>query len=135
MTLSGFQALHEGYLGVRLTLELFQFYYMVRRMPVEPNIMRTCGSICLRIRPNRRYPEVPGHESVKDWTGIYFYCADKAAPGKAYGVPEFISGPAEPVDSWEGPEDVSFSTDSILRKRRIEKLMDMGLTGVDLVLC
>ena len=98
LTLSGFQALHEGYLGVRPTLELFQFYYMVRWMPVEPNVMRTCGSICFKILPNRRYPEVPGHESVKDWTGRYFYCADKAAPKKTISVPEFVSSPAEPAD-------------------------------------
>jgi hypothetical protein len=135
LTLSGFQALHEGYLGVRPTLELFQFYYMARRMPVELNITRTCGSMCFKIRPNRRYPEVPGHESVKDWTGTYFYCLDKAAPGKDFGIPPFVSGPAEPADSWDGPEDVSLTADSFLHKRRIEKLMDMGLTGVDLVFC
>ena len=91
--------------------------------------------MCFKIRPNRHYPEVPGHESVKDWTSTYFYCLDKAAPGKDFGLPPFVSGPAEPADSWGGPEDVSLTADSFLRKRRIEKLMDMGLTGVDLVLC
>ena len=39
------------------------------------------------------------------------------------------------MDSWDGPEDISLSAESILRKRRIEKLMDEGLTSVDLVLC
>ena len=58
-------------------------------MPVEPNVMRTCGSVCFKIRPDRRYPEVPGHESVKNWTSTFFYCADKVAPGKTFGVPAF----------------------------------------------
>ena len=71
-------------------------------MQVELNITRTCGSMCFKIRPNWRYPEVPGHESVKDWTGTYFYCADKAAPGKSFGIPPFVSGPAEPADNWDG---------------------------------
>ena len=96
LTLSGFQALHEGYLGVRPTMELFEYYYMAKRMPVELNIMRTCGSMCFKIRPNRRYPEIPGHESVRDWTGTYFYLHDKAAPGKKFGIPPFVSGPATP---------------------------------------
>ena len=61
LILSGYQALSEGYLGVRPTLELFMYYYMVKRMPVDGNVMRTCGSICFKIRNDRRYPEVPGH--------------------------------------------------------------------------
>ena len=97
--------------------------------------MRTCGSMCFKIRSNRHYPKVPGHESVKDWTGTYFYCADKVALEKSFGIPPFVSGLAKPADNWDGPEDVSLTADSILHKRRIEKLMDMGLTGVDLVLC
>ena len=55
LILSGFMALCEGYLGVRPTLELFEYYYMVKRMPVETNIMRTCGSICFKIRSDHRY--------------------------------------------------------------------------------
>jgi hypothetical protein len=74
-TLSGFVVLCEGYLGIRPRLDLFSFYYQIKRLTVYAGgPLCCCGSVSFKIRRDRSYPEVAGHESVKNWTDSYFYC-------------------------------------------------------------
>jgi hypothetical protein len=99
-TLTHFVALCEGYLGIRPRLDLFSFYYQIKRLTIQaggPLCWR--GSVSFKIRRSRNYPKVVGHESARNWTGSYFYCKDIPKEGKEVGWPVFVDGPAEPVAS------------------------------------
>jgi hypothetical protein len=96
LIMSGFAALCEGYLGIRPRLDLFSFYYQIKRVTLySGGPLHHCGSVTFKIRRDRTYPEVVGHESVKNWTGSYFYCKDMPKAGKEVGWPAIVDGAAE----------------------------------------
>jgi hypothetical protein len=134
--LSGFAALCEGYLGVRPQLDLFRYYYQIKRITLSSGgPLQRCGSVAFKIRRNRVFPDIAGHESVKGWTSSYFYCKDVPKAGHNVGWPAFVDGAAKPTPSWTEAAPHPLSPELIRLRRRIEKLMEKGLTGFDLVYC
>jgi hypothetical protein len=116
-------------------LDLFSFYYQIKRLPIHAGgPLCCCGSISFKIRRDRNYPEVAGHESVKNWTGSYFYCKDIPKAGKEVSWPAFVNGPAEPVASWSEPAPHPLTSELCHLIRQIKKLMANQLTGLDLVM-
>ena len=78
---SALVSLCEGYLGIEPTIELFEFFYQIKREPIEKDgDLAICGSISFKSRSERNYPEVKGHFSVKDWQAGFFYVKNEAAP-------------------------------------------------------
>ena len=72
--LSNFAALCEGYLGIRSRLDLFVYFFTVKREAGHSREeLRNCGTISFKIRPGRRFPDIVGHESCKNWQRTYFY--------------------------------------------------------------
>ena len=68
LTLSNYMALCEGYLGIRPRLDLFIYFFTVKREAgVSKDELRNCGTIIFKIRPGRRFPDIVGHESCKNW--------------------------------------------------------------------
>jgi hypothetical protein len=101
ITLGGIVALYEGYLGIRPRLDLFSFYYQIKRQTVyAEGPLACCGSVSFKIRRNRNYSEVSRHELVKKWTASYFLCKDIPMPCRETSWPASIDGPPEPVPSW-----------------------------------
>lgn len=132
LEISGFVALCKGFLGVRPPLDLFKFYFQIKRQSVySGGPLANCGSVSLIVRKNRIYPRIGASELVKHWTGSYFYCKDVPAEG----LPPFKDGPATAVASWDEEVETSLSGELLLMKRRIEKLMKQGLKGSDLDHC
>jgi hypothetical protein len=88
-----------------------------------------------KIHRERTFSEIAGHESVKGWTGSYFYCKDMPKAGRAVGWPTFVDGATELHPSWSeaAPHPVTPELRRLIR--RIEKLILDGLTGLDLVMC
>ena len=93
-----------------------------------------CGSISFKSRGSRNYPEVKGHDSVKDWQAGFFYVKNEVAPGTD-GIPAFVPTRAEENEYWAGRGQVP--TDPYLLRciKRIDRLMMEDLKGLDLVLC
>jgi hypothetical protein len=136
MIMSRFAALCEGYLGVRPSLELFRYYYHVKRITINSGgPLQRCGSITFKIRRFRSFPNIAGHESVKGWTGSYFYCKDIPKADHDVGWPAFVDGAATPVPNWNAPPSHPLSPTTLRLKRRIEKLIEKGLKGLDLLMC
>ena len=81
--IAGFQALFEGYLGMSPSLDFFKYCFHVRRQTVgKKRKLVVCGTVRFNLHRNRGwYPKVPKIDSVKGWTGIYFYCKDIPIPG------------------------------------------------------
>ena len=81
--LSSYVAVCEGYLGIRPRLDLFKYYYMVKREPIKSGgpLSRT-ASITFKIRDNRIFPTIVPHQSARFQNGYFFYCSDEAAPAK-----------------------------------------------------
>jgi hypothetical protein len=98
--MSGFAALCEGYLGIKPSLDLFRFYYQIKRVTVSSGgSLQRCGSVIFKICRDRTFPDIARHESVKGWTSMYFYCKDLPKAGKAVGWPAFVDGAVEPHPS------------------------------------
>ena len=101
--------------------------------------LATCGSVTFNCRQGRQwYPKIPYLESVKGWTSTFFYCQDMAAPGRQFGIPEFVNAPPMPRPCWD--EAVPKLTEELrLIQRRIEFLTRTMapplLDGVDTVIC
>jgi hypothetical protein len=91
--------------------------------------------VTFKIHRDRTFPDIAGHESVKGWTGMYFYCKDLPKAGKEVGWPAFVDRAAEPHPSWSevAPHPISPELHRLIRQ--IEKLIQDGLTGLDLVIC
>ena len=68
LVLSNFVALCEGFLGIKLRLDMFVYFFTVKRESVESkDELRICGTISFKIRPRRCFPDIVGHESCKNW--------------------------------------------------------------------
>jgi hypothetical protein len=136
MIMSGFTALCEGYLGVMPSLELFRYYYHVKRVTVySGGPLQCCGNITFNISRNRTFLDIAGKESVKGWTGSYFYCKDIPKKDHDFGWLTFVDGAASPSPGWTALVPHPLSPLSRRLARRIEKLMERGLKGLDLVYC
>ena len=132
---SAYVSLCEGYLGVAPSIELFEYFYGIKREPVEKNgELAICGSIRFKSRSGRNYPEVKGHDSVKDWQAGFFYVKNEVAPGTE-GIPAFVPTRAEENENWAGRGNVPTDHYLIRCIRRIDQLMLDDLKGLDLVLC
>jgi hypothetical protein len=132
LILSSFVAVCEGYLGVPPSIELFQYYFTVKRESVRKTIgggaLAICGSMRFKPRADREFPHIQGHESVKGWQEKFFYHKNIGNPS----LPTFSPGAATPLPSWSLKITVAPSDAIRQQTRRIEKL---ELNGVDTVLC
>src|SRR3954470_2767196 len=90
LVLSTFAALCEGYLGIRPRLDLFVYFFTVKREAAHSKEeLRNCGTISFKIRPGRRFPDIVGHESYKNWQRMYFYGPDIPLSGQEATYPDF----------------------------------------------
>jgi hypothetical protein len=64
IVLSKFAALCEGFLGVRLDVRLLQFFYRVKK-DTKDKMMVNRGSMTFVLRPQRVFPPLSSHESVR----------------------------------------------------------------------
>lgn len=71
LIVSSFVAVCEGYLGVKPSLELFQYYFTVKRESIKKSIghgaLAICGSMRFKPRTDREFPHIQGHDSIKGW--------------------------------------------------------------------
>ena len=80
---------------------------------------------------------MPKVDSVKEWTGSFFYCKDVPLPNQATGIPPFHNIAGTELPSWDerpaNPTPGGFR----LLQRRIEALTcrEPELTGTDTVIC
>ena len=78
--IAGYQALFEGWLGLSPRLDFFRYVFQPRRQTIGDKgrkELAVCGTVSINMRRNRDwYPKVPKIDSVKDWTGTFFYCKE-----------------------------------------------------------
>jgi hypothetical protein len=79
MSIAGYAALCEGYLGIRPRVDLFQLFFSVRANYEDDGFLRTCGTICFLPRRSKAYPYITPLDSAIGWRGSWFYMADKPA--------------------------------------------------------
>lgn len=133
--ISNFVALCEGHLKIRPELDLFKFYYSVKKESVaKGGPLANCGSVTFKIRANKMYPVLNHHESARYWSGGFFYCKDEKAPGREQGLPVFKDGPPKEINFWNTVPVLSEHPRLNLMVRRIAKLVESGLSGKDLTL-
>ena len=66
LALSNYAALCEGYLGIRPRLNMFIYFFNVKREAgVSKDELRNCGTISFKIRPGRRFPDIVGMSPAK----------------------------------------------------------------------
>src|SRR4051812_38458850 len=95
LVLSNYAALCEGYLGIRPRLDLFVYFFTVKRESGHSKEeLRNCVTISFKIRPGRRFPDIVGHESCKNWQRTYFYGPDIPLASRKVTYPDFVDGAA-----------------------------------------
>src|SRR3954471_13402574 len=68
LALRNYAALCEGYLGIRPRLDLFIYFFTIKREAgASKDELRNCGTISFKICPGQRFPDIVGHESCKNW--------------------------------------------------------------------
>ena len=80
---------------------------------------------------------MPKVDSVKEWTGSFFYCKDVPLPNQAEGISPFHNIAGTELPSWdERPANLTPRGFRLLQ-RRIEALTcrEPELTGTDTVIC
>ena len=128
-------AMCEGHLRVTPELALFEYFFSVKKETVPQTLsLATCGSITFKIRPGRVYPHTDRHESVRYWSGGFFYVKDVSNPANLKTLPEFKNGPASETPAWTKCPHLSESPQLTWAVRRICKLTELGLSGKDLTL-
>jgi hypothetical protein len=135
VSVAGYAALCEGYLGIRPRVYLFQLFFSVRANYEDDGSLRTCGTVCFLPRRSKEYPFIAPLDSAIGWRGSWFYMADKPALSQARGLPPFKNIAAESRDSWTAVNDESATPYVKLLARRIAKLSMDGLTGIDTINC
>ena len=102
-------------------------------------MLPVCGTITFNLRHFREewFPKIYASESVKYWTGSYFYLEDVPFPGEDTGIPPFDDSAAQPQDNWALDAVAELPTDLLRIKSRISKMVasNLPLTGMDTVLC
>jgi hypothetical protein len=89
VSVAGYAALCEGFLGIHPKVDLFQFFFSVRANYEDDGFLRTCGTICFLPWRSKEYPFIMPLDSAIGWRGSWFYMADKPAPSQAHGLPSF----------------------------------------------
>jgi hypothetical protein len=135
VSVAGYAALCEGYLGIRPRVDLFQLFFSVQANYEDDGSLRTCGMVCFLPRRSKEYPFIAPLDFAIGWRGSWFYMADKPAPSQARGLLPFKNIAAEPRDSWTAVNDDSATPHCKLLARRIAKLFVDGLKGIDTINC
>jgi hypothetical protein len=135
VSVAGYAALCEGYLRILPRVDLFQLFFSVRPNHENDGFLRTCGTICFLPRRSKDYPFITPLDTAIGWRGSWFYMADKAAPSRSFGLPSFENIATEPLDSWKPVNDDSATPYIKLLARRIAKLTQDGLKGIDTINC
>jgi hypothetical protein len=135
VSVAGYAALCEGYLGIRPRVDLFQLFFSVWANYEDDRFLRTCGTVCFLPRRSKEYPFIMPLDSAIAWRGSWFYMADKHVPSQARGLPSFENIAAQPRDSWKAVNDKSATPYVKLLARRIAKLSVDGLKGIDTINC
>ena len=139
--IAGYQALFEGWLGLSPRLDFFKYVFQPRRQTIGgkgQKELAVCGTVSINMRRNRDwYPKVPKIDSVKDWTGTFFYCKDVPLPNQSSGIPPFQNIAGEEKPSWDEKPAKPVPGGIRLLQRRIEALTcrEPELTGTDTVIC
>jgi hypothetical protein len=135
VSMAGYAALSEGYLGIRPRVDLFQLFFSVRANYEDDGSLRTCGTVCFLPRRSKEYPFITPLDSAIGWRGSWFFMADKPAPSQPRGLPPFKNVAAESRDSWTAVNDGSATPNVKLLAWRIAKLSMDGLKGIDTINC
>jgi hypothetical protein len=135
VSVAGYAALCEGFLGIHPRVDLFQLYFSVRANYEDDGFLRTCGTICFVPRRSKEYPFITPFDSAIGWRGSWFYMADQPAPSQAHGLLPFENIAAQPLDSWKPINDETATPYVKLLARRIAKLSKDGLKGIDTINC
>jgi hypothetical protein len=135
VSVAGYAALCEGYLGIRPRVDLFQLFFSVRANYEDDGFLQTYGMICFLPRRLKEYPFITPLDSAIRWRGSWFYMANKPAPSQARGLPSFENIAAQPRDSWNPVNDETATPYVKLLARRIAKLTIDGLKGIDTINC
>src|SRR4051812_39025778 len=136
LVLSNFTALCEGYLGISPRLYLFVYFFTVKcEAGHSREELRNCGTISFKIRPGRRFADIVGHESCKNWQRTYFYGPDIPLSCREAMYPDFVGGAAAEVSTWRSHSSLPSNLDASRAIRRIEWFVETGLTGLDLAMC
>ncbi|KAK1664419.1 hypothetical protein QYE76_052578 [Lolium multiflorum] len=121
----------EGHLRITPDLPLFQYYFSVKKEKVsQTSTLATCGGVTFKLRPGRTYPHTDRHESVRYWSGNFFYLKDVSDPASSKVLPDF----KDETPAWTQCPHLSESPQLTRAVRRIHKLTDEGLSGKDLTM-
>jgi hypothetical protein len=94
LAISNHATLCEGHLRITPELPLFQYYFSVKKEKVsQTSTLATCGGVTFKLRPGRVYPHTDRHESVRYWSGNFFYWKDVTDPASPKVLPDFKDGP------------------------------------------
>jgi hypothetical protein len=135
VSVAGYAALCEGFLGIRPRVDLFQLYFSVRANYEDDGFLRTCGTICFLPRRSKEYPFITPLDLAIGWRGSWFYMADNPAPSQVRGLLPFENIAAQPLDSWKPINDKTATPYVKLLARQIAKLSKDGLKGIDTINC
>jgi hypothetical protein len=135
VSVAGYAALCEGYLGIRPRVDLFQLFFSMCSNYEDDGSIRACETVCFLPRRSKEYPFIMPLDSAIGWRGSWFYMADKPAPSQACGLPPFKNVATKSRDSWTAVNDDSATTYVKLLARRIAKLSVDGLKGIDTINC
>jgi hypothetical protein len=135
VSVAGYAALCEGFLGIHPRVDLFQLYFSVRANYEDDGFLWTCGTICFLPRRSKEYPFITPLDSAIGWRGSWFYMADKPAPSQARDLLPFENIAAQPLDSWTPINDETATPYVKLLAWWIAKLSKDGLKGIDTIKC
>jgi hypothetical protein len=69
VSMAGYAALCEGYLGIRPRVDLFQLFFSVRANYEDDGSLRTCGMVCFLPRRSKEYSFITPLDSAIGWRG------------------------------------------------------------------
>jgi hypothetical protein len=135
LAINNHATLCEGHLRIAPDLPLFQYYFSIKKEKVsQTSTLATCGGVTFKLRPGRTYPHTDRHESVRYWSGNFFYLKDVSDPASPKVLPDFKDGPPSETPAWTQCPHLSESPQLTRAVRRICKLTDEGLSGKDLTM-
>jgi hypothetical protein len=107
VSVAGYAALCEGFLGIRPRVDLFELFFFVWANYENDRFLRTYGTIYFLPCRFKEYPFITPLDSVVGWRGSWFYMADKPAPSQVRGLQPIENIAAQPLDSWKPVNDES----------------------------
>ncbi|KAK1683682.1 hypothetical protein QYE76_044530 [Lolium multiflorum] len=135
LAISNHATMCEGHLRIAPELSLFQYYFSVKKEKVsQTSTLATCGGVTFKLCPGRVYPHTDHHESVRYWSGNFFYLKDVSDPASPKVLPDLKDGPPSETPAWTQCPHLSESPQLTRAVRRICKLTDEGLSGKDLTM-